>query len=337
MLLAGGLALALAAVAQQEGATRHCQPWQAAYTGDDAAGKHVIALWQFDAGAETSDASGKGHDLELKGAAFSKEGRFGGALESFRGWPDEDKAHAAVAKSAPDLSPAGPFTIEMWIKPKPDLEGYPEAVLLDKKYGDQTDYQLALGPADPGGARSLKAYLGFGSDSATFISEAAKYEPGLWRHIAFTYDAAGTGRFYRDGVSPAVARAIDAVDGERMALLKALGYPAQPEPLTSMQQGYCASADTLECYSKGPGFIDFPSPDTLDHRYLHEDVGMGLVFYCSLGRLLGVPTPVSAALVALGSAVAGRDYAAEGARSLEALGLGGMSVEAVKARMHTGP
>ena len=97
--------------------------------------------------------------------------------------------------------------------------------------------------------------------------------------------------FYRDGVSPAVARAIEALDGERMAILRTLGYPAQPEPLTCVQQGYATASGYLECYSQGPGFIDFRSPDTLDHRYLHEDIGMGLLFYTSLGRLLGVPTP----------------------------------------------
>ncbi|HOJ21345.1 MAG TPA: NAD/NADP octopine/nopaline dehydrogenase family protein [Armatimonadota bacterium] len=142
--------------------------------------------------------------------------------------------------------------------------------------------------------------------------------------------------FYRDGVSPAVARAIEALDGERMALLRALGYPAQPEPLTCVQQGYATASGYLECYSQGPGFIDFRSPDTLDHRYLHEDIGMGLLFYTSLGRLLGVPTSLSDAFVTMGSALSGIDYRARNARSLESLGLSGITVEALKEYLQSG-
>ena len=95
------------------------EKWNQPYTGEDTTAKHVIALWSFDAGAETRDASGNGHDLVLHGGHFSLEGRFGGALESFRGWPEEDRPHQARAENDPALSPPGAFTIEMWVRPKP--------------------------------------------------------------------------------------------------------------------------------------------------------------------------------------------------------------------------
>jgi opine dehydrogenase len=142
--------------------------------------------------------------------------------------------------------------------------------------------------------------------------------------------------FYRDGVSPAVARLIQKLDGERMALLVALGYPAQPDTLTSVEQGYAESTDYLECYRNGSGFRGFSSPTTLDHRYFHEDIGMGLVMLCSLGRLLRVPTPTSETMVRMGSVISGIDYFAHGRRSLEALGLGGLTVDELKAFLATG-
>lgn len=188
-------------VVAQPPPVRLAEKWQSAYVGADATGSHVIALWQFDAGAETKDSSGNGHDLTLKGARFSPDGRFGGALESFRGYPDKDEPHQAVAKNHRALSPPGAFTVEMWIKPKPELEGYPESFLLDKKYVAHTDYQLILSAAEEAGKRRLRMNLGFGSDSATFTSEAARFEPGVWYHIAFTYDGAGTGRFYLNGAA----------------------------------------------------------------------------------------------------------------------------------------
>ncbi len=142
--------------------------------------------------------------------------------------------------------------------------------------------------------------------------------------------------FYKDGVSPAVADLIRKLDEERMALTRALGGSPEPDPVTCVRQGYAASEDYLACYSEGPGFMGFRSPDTLDHRYWHEDMGMGLVFYCSLGGLLGVPTPVSRAIVTMGSIITGVDYFARGAKTLTTLGLDGLSVPELLETLQTG-
>ncbi|NUQ64925.1 MAG: LamG domain-containing protein [Pirellulales bacterium] len=182
-------------------AVQLCEPWQSEYAGEDATGKHVIALWQFHSGEEPKDSSGHGHELAFQGAKANANGRFGGALESAPGWPVADERHAAVATPHPDLSPKGPFTIELWIQPKPELNNdYPEAFLIDKKYVADDDYQLILGAADRNGSRILRAVLGFGSGSETWHAEPTKFEPGAWNHLAFTYDGAGTGAFYINGV-----------------------------------------------------------------------------------------------------------------------------------------
>lgn len=176
-----------------------CQPWQSEYRGEAATGKHVLALWKFDTGEKVEDASGRGHTGTLRGAKIHPRGRFGACLESFPGWPVEDKEHRALVPSHPALSPQGPFTLEMWICPKPELEGYAEAFLLDKKYVSHHDYQVILGPADRSGMRVLRACLGFGDDSATFYAQPALFKPGTWYHVAFTYDGAGQGTFFLDG------------------------------------------------------------------------------------------------------------------------------------------
>jgi hypothetical protein len=190
-----------------EAAPQPADPWESTYAGEDATGKHVIGLWKFDAGKETEDSSGHGHTCVLEGASIKPKGRFGSALESARGWPVEDKRHRAMIKAHPDLSPKGPFTIEMWICPNRDLnEEYPDSILLDKKYASQNDYQLSLGPQNRTGTRSLRAWLGFGADSSMFYSRPMRFEAGTWHHIAFTYDGAGTGAFYVDGLPAGSSR-----------------------------------------------------------------------------------------------------------------------------------
>jgi len=180
---------------------RLCEQWRQVYRGEDATGSHVIAVWQFAKGAEGKDSSGNGHDVKTKGAVFGVDSRFGGCLESFCGYPVEDTQHAVVAANKSTLTPAGAFTLEMSIMPQKELIGYPESFLVDKKYVAHTDYQLTLGAADKSGVRRLNMRLGFGEDSDGYISEAALYETGVWYHIAFTYDGAGKGCFYRDGAA----------------------------------------------------------------------------------------------------------------------------------------
>ena len=176
------------------------QPWESAYEGDDATGKHVVALWNFAPGKETDDCSGHGHALKLKGAEIRSQGRFSSCLESFPGLPVADKGHQAIAKNEFHLSPPGAFTLEMWIKLKPEISApYGDSFLLDKKYVAHDDYQLLLGAADPLGTRMLRACLGFGGDSSTWHSKSLHFEVGVWYHIAFTYDGEGTGSFYVNG------------------------------------------------------------------------------------------------------------------------------------------
>ena len=174
------------------------EPWNAPYAGDDAAGDHVVGLWNFDAGAELADSSGNGHDLTLNGAQVVAEGRFGGCLESWRGYPEEDTAHQARTKAAPELTPKGAFTVEMWIKPKPEIEGYPDSFLLDNRYVDESGMQLILG-GDSGAGRRLRMLLGMAGEHPTWTSNQYVFESDIWYHIAFTYDGKGSGRFYING------------------------------------------------------------------------------------------------------------------------------------------
>ena len=73
-------------------------------------------------------------------------------------------------------------------------------------------------------------------------------------------------------------------------------------------------------------------PLGFEHRYLVEDVGFGLVLWSSLGRELGLPTPLSDAFVDLASTVLGRDLRESG-RSLERLGLAGLDAAGLRARL----
>ncbi len=60
-----------------------------------------------------------------------------------------------------------------------------------------------------------------------------------------------------------------------------------------------------------------------------------MVFYCALGRLAGIPMPVSESLIQLTSSLYERDFFREG-HNLETLGLSGMPLRQIVAVTQTG-
>ena len=65
----------------------------------------------------------------------------------------------------------------------------------------------------------------------------------------------------------------------------------------------------------------------LDYRYYNEDAGYGLVLWIDMADRLGLEMPTTRAMLQIVSAIMGRDYKAEKARTLDTLGLGGYSMQ----------
>ena len=133
--------------------------------------------------------------------------------------------------------------------------------------------------------------------------------------------------FYEEGVSDSVGRLIEALDRERIAIGDKLGIRVLPDPEMGMRQGYMLEASYGSGYRKAPGFQGIGAQPQLDHRYLNEDVGYGLVFMSELGRQVGVATPGIDAVINVASIVMARDYKSEALRTPESLGIASHSVE----------
>ncbi|MEK6443952.1 NAD/NADP octopine/nopaline dehydrogenase family protein [Pseudonocardia sp. T1-2H] len=134
--------------------------------------------------------------------------------------------------------------------------------------------------------------------------------------------------FYREGTTESVGRVIDEVDRERLAIAEALGVTVPTFAEIFHQAGYttaeaAATGSAHACLQASEANWWFRAPSTMDHRYVHEDVGFGLVPWAGWARLVGVSTPTIDALVTIASATAGRDYAQEGL-TMERMGLAGV-------------
>jgi len=133
--------------------------------------------------------------------------------------------------------------------------------------------------------------------------------------------------FYEEGVSDSVGRMIEALDRERIAIGDQLGITILPDPEMGMRQGYMLASNYGSGYREAPGFLGIGAQPQLDHRYLNEDVGYGLVFMSRLARQVGVETPTMDSIIQITSVLMGRDYAAEALRTPQSLGIGGRSAD----------
>jgi len=128
---------------------------------------------------------------------------------------------------------------------------------------------------------------------------------------------------HKEGTQPATRRVTDALDAERITIRQALGYGPPHFPLADH---YTREGDEW-MYGRGSHDKLTDSGDwrekivLTEHRYMLEDVRIGLSFLASVGALAGVRTPLVRAFLAIGSAICGEDFMAS-SRTLAGLGLG---------------
>ena len=156
---------------------------------------------------------------------------------------------------------------------------------------------------------------------------AIDHVPAMILNLGSIQQPEGTFNLWDTGGSPGVVNVIEALDGEYRAMRRALGIAnATPYEDYLVAQGLAErKGRTLfeTVRSSMLARVEFAcSPGALDHRFVSEDVPYSLVLASSLGRELGVATPVMDSLIVLASMASGRDYATEG-RTLAGWGLDG--------------
>jgi len=125
--------------------------------------------------------------------------------------------------------------------------------------------------------------------------------------------------------TPGVARLVKHVDEERLAVVRHFAMPEVTVDDYFREAHGAEGRDLNEIFKFMTGKLRGPlGPQELNHRFITEDVPYALVFYRSLGRVAGIDMPTTDSLIALASALCGRDFAREG-HTVEKLGLGGLS------------
>ena len=147
------------------------------------------------------------------------------------------------------------------------------------------------------------------------ILESALHNPNMIVHtIGMTFSASrieySKGEFwmYREAFTDSIVRVINAFDKQKNEVLKAYGC----EPLDYFEAAKWRNEEdlTVDAMTSFRSFADSSNkgPSFLRHRYLLEDVPMGLGLFVSLGNVAGVDTSIAESIMTLGGALLGEDF-----------------------------
>ncbi|WP_439366527.1 NAD/NADP octopine/nopaline dehydrogenase family protein [Bradyrhizobium sp. DASA03005] len=142
---------------------------------------------------------------------------------------------------------------------------------------------------------------------------------------------------HKEGTQAAIRRVTDALDAERIAVREALGYGAPHFPLAH----HYAKEGEIWMYGRGSHDRLTDSGDwrerivLTEHRYMREDLRLGLSLLVSVAGLAGVDTPLAKAFLSIGGALCGEDFA-RGGRTLQTLGLGDLSKTELQTLLRNG-
>jgi opine dehydrogenase len=142
---------------------------------------------------------------------------------------------------------------------------------------------------------------------------------------------------HKEGTQAAIRRVTDALDAERIAVREALGYGAPHFPLAH----HYAKEGEIWMYGRGSHDRLTDSGDwrerivLTEHRYMREDLRLGLSLLVSVAGLAGVATPLAKGFLAIGGAICGEDFT-QGGRTLETLGLGNLDKAALQTLLRKG-
>lgn len=146
---------------------------------------------------------------------------------------------------------------------------------------------------------------------------------------AFDIHAAGTTQSAR--------RLIDAVDAERVASRRGWGFPPPHYEMATYYDDTRAAEGLYGVGARAKLIASGLWHETLtyEHRYVSEDVELGLPFLESAARSVSVASPTTSGLLGVFAALLGKPLAGRG-RDLDHLGLGELTLREVRELFHDG-
>lgn len=135
-------------------------------------------------------------------------------------------------------------------------------------------------------------------------------------------------KFYYEGMTEETIAFLQAVEDEFRNIAAAYGSDLIPMKDLLNQYYGCDNSTLYSAMTTVPNYRHSLGPESLQHRFLHEDICSTLVPARQLAQLAGVKTPTLDAIVNLSSVLTKKNLESEG-RSLAGLGFGGKNYKQI--------
>ena len=163
---------------------------------------------------------------------------------------------------------------------------------------------------------------------------AMMHPPGMILAAVWVEKNGGNWDFYYDAATPAVENLMQAIDDERLSIAAAWGEKVEAlidilAMIGTTSQEAAASRSLQKAFLDSAPNRHIKAPNSLDDRYMHEDIGYGLVPMTELARIVNIATPVMDSLITISSTINKIDYHLQGLNSSK-MGLSGKDHTAIK-------
>lgn len=119
-------------------------------------------------------------------------------------------------------------------------------------------------------------------------------------------------KYYYEGITPSVAHLLEKLDSERLQVAYKLGHPVE-STTDWLRRSYGVEGENLyECIQKNLAYQNIDAPTSLQHRYILEDVGCGLVPLETVGHKLGIPMHICGLIIDLANSMLEMDFRKSG-------------------------
>lgn len=127
-------------------------------------------------------------------------------------------------------------------------------------------------------------------------------------------------KYYHEGISPTIAGFLEKLDQERLQISHLMGEKI--ESITEwLKRSYDLEGDNLyQCIQNNKAYETIDAPTTLQHRYLFEDLSVGLVPVEAVGKRLGLPMKSMGLVIDFASSMLNVNFRETG-RNLKRLGM----------------
>lgn len=170
------------------------------------------------------------------------------------------------------------------------------------------------------------------------VLETSIFNPGIIMHPSSVLlnvvkiEQLGSYKYSAYDITPSMANLMEAMDAERMAIAKSLDL----EPLSIkdiLHRFYGASNKSIyDAIRTADAYQVQFAPDSVEARYVTEDVPFGLVPIVGLGKMTGASTCALETVVNLAGFVLKRDFWTTG-RTLDEIGLAGLTQQEILAKV----